>query len=564
MRGIAHQRRIIPERMLALSLERLELLVDKLENRPLPSDALGSWKLVLHCCVETRIFTDWLHTRFLLKGNSGIAKWQESLSAVELRIGIIADPLIGLLRDSGNNHLAGQLQRYRSSIEFRKNLACKMSEGLDATRDLIFCDLGELASRAVAAPESEQAADSPTIGEIDAETAVSLFFIWKSVRFLRHKLLFAAAELSHEAGPWLQSINDHLSINSNAHELSIVLVDDSVVESTNDCISRWKNAAMDIQGRVATTITCELGAIKQRQEALGDPHAMLGGDENLQSKIENLRDLAIGYYAELQRLESEMRPSVEMHIDSIDLNCFWTDCSVDEDGLEELVNDLKSGRFDEAAERPDDELADWLDAILLNGWSLKPPLERPEPLALFVFRNYVSRNPYLAATYLCRCLNLATASNVLEDHVTLMFCGVLIKESGNPHSELPPWYKWIELARSVAGKDSAPNYSTAARVAVAAALMSICICVADDNQNTADTIKRSLESINHRLRRGLDDHEIRRVDYFFAHLFANLEDMHRSGDSAVGKMLDSLAESQDEIQSKEAQEAEEMAPAGAC
>lgn len=564
LRGIAHQRRIIPERMLAASLDKLDLLVDELEKKPLPSEAIGSWKLVLDCCVETRIFTDWLHTRFLLKGSADIAKWQESLSAVEIRIGAVADQLIGHLRDSGNNDLAEQLERYRSSIGFRKNLACKMSDGLEATRDLIFLDLGKLAPREASTPEGESGGAPPIVGDIDAETAVSLFFVWKSVRFLRHKLLFAAAELSHEAGPWLQSINDHLSINSNAHELSGVLVEDSVVASTNDRVSRWKSATIDILGRVANTITCELGAIKQRQEALGDPHAMLGGDENLRPKIESLRDLAISYYTELQRLESEISPSVEIYIDSLDLNSLWTDCSVAEDGLEELVNDLRSGKFDEASDRPDDELADWLDAILLHGWSLKPPLERPETLALLIFRNYVRRNSYLAATYLCRCLNLTTAAKVLQEHVTLMFCGVLIKETGNPDSELPPWYKWIALAKSVADKDSAAGYSTAGRVAVSAALMSICICVAEDNQNTANAIRTSLDSIDYRLRRGLDNNEIRRVDYFFAHLFVNLEGVQRSDNSALQRMLKSITDSESKNQDKELPISATMVPVGAC
>lgn len=537
-RQILALQHVLAVRSMAAALGKLKRWVEELELALSQEDpglhVLGAQHMVLSCCVETRKYVDSMHTLFLLEGGGSIEEWRLPFSGLVTRVHGSVKVVVVLLREAEMDELASQTERYGKSMAFRLMLASKLSEGVDAAEEMLQHDLRE-GGREVTVPASPEVAALPEVHLQDADegTHLALFMLWKMVRILRHRLLLATAELSHETGPWIDSIEDHILINTNAMALATTML-----EQTSPALGQVHQTARRILADVAININVRLGGHQTREVGLGT-HAAVQGQE--QEAIRNIRSFTaytLQYHADLEELERKIEPS--LHQSLATLEGVWNDCAIRKDRLVPLVESLNKADGAEFIS----VLPDWMDAVLLHGWSLPAGDECPENIALRIFRAYASHQPKEAAIYLTRYLHLVTAPSVLRDHMALMFCGAifrLIATDPDYRKKSLRWYEWQTLAKAVSTKELAGDYPTAGRVALTAALLSLTFLVADNNDVVADQLEAVTETLEHSLHDNAPATERSKVAFFREHLLGNLDGHNWPAGSPLPEMLIKIA-----------------------
>lgn len=543
---LSQDRRLFPDPWLAAELEALETATETLEAASLPDETLRGYRAVLDCCVRSRFFMDWLHTRRLLEGADGLDPWCEAYARLESRIQQAAERVMEALRDCENADLAHQAERYCANMAFRKHLAHQLSEGLSGTRELLRLDLEERGESLNASPSPRVAA----LPELEPEAiddeggAAALFVLWRAVRFLRHKLLLSAVELSHESGPWAECVEDHLSLNTAAQAVAGELLAEAAALAAPEGPAALRDvwqAAEDTRCRAAAQITAALAELRREREIWGGFSAVLGEAGTIASRLRSIGAHARQAHADLEVLEDCLRPAVEARLG-------------DADALLEDLESMGSGPVTRGelprllqAVSPDvvghdlvptsemganlaafgncsaEELAEWLDAVLMRGWTLPPPLDHSEQIALEIFRHLASRDLTRACEYVERSLRLAPGPGVLRESVGLMFCGALHRAAAEG-GVLPPWHQWLELASRVARRELAEGYSTPSRAALLAELMGLCLRAAPNNDFMARQMDRALGELETSLRESIPPGASRHTEYFLAHLPLELED----------------------------------------
>ncbi|WP_395746647.1 hypothetical protein [Prosthecobacter sp.] len=558
LRQIAHTRRILPERELAARLRQLESLVEELKNTDLQRANLRAQYLVLCCCVCTRMFIDALDTRFLLRGADGIGVWQEPFCKLVARVLAMAEEVVRHLKTTSRD-LVTPTEQYRTSMSFRQNLAVKLVGGLPAVVDLLEADLREVKTRdylkfVKPAAHITDEAELKIDGE-DSDAIVELFFLWKTVRVLRHKLLFAAVEISHEAGPWLESIQDHLKITEGSTDLAVELIKEC---HESEALGPWPKWTKEVLDHVQMDVGLALRRISSRAEARGPLSPLRTDEKEVSRQIKLIAQTCLQDYANLQAIEGKIAGAVSAHLRGMEM--LWEDCAVKHEDMPALISRITGAEGGDAGAVELIELPDWIDAVLLHGWSLGQ--DCPENVALVIFRHYAEREPKEACAYIDRFLALHTAPNVLAEHVALMFCGAIFRLARTRRAELPHWYQWHQSALRVAHRELAGHYATAGRVALSAALMSLSFQVADDIPCMEEQLHTALWHVYAGLRESTPAGEQDKVRFFARHLSRNLEGWPWAEGSALHALVVFVTENP-EMEPPEGRE-DDAAAAAAC
>lgn len=510
-------------------LDQLEKSVERFLKVSLPEAFLFAHAELMNCCVQSREFIDWLHTKSMMGWKDGIQSFRDRFVALESKVREKGNELVSLLKEKPDQvTFSDRSTRYLRSIGKRKSLASKLQEELDIIEDLLEHDEEYLNQKKIT-PVSPSIEGIPNLTLINPtpEILCSLFFLWKGVRFLRHKVLFAAVELSHEAGPHLESVDDHLKINSQA----LKRASDFLRLVTSEEISQHHAAANRILQEFSWNVLAQLLGLKERR------CPGFGPDKFVENELTSIGSSISGAFVNLSALELKLSGAVTKYLGTnVEvLESEAVGSLPPKSQLPSILEALMAGRT--IAEFPFEQ---WMDRVLLEGWTFGREFDTPEHIALILFRGLVASDVRAASLYLYRFLDFPCSDSVLNEQVAAMFCGALqaAAEDG-PRDRFPNWDEWLTQAIQLAKGNVGRVFSAAGRSAAAAGLISICICLLPPREE--DSLKSGILKVE----RELQLQHLRETGtcdtFLFYHLGANLEEQ-LSSKSAIFEMLQEMAE----------------------